>query len=56
MYKIYMTNFHYYLNDTFETLEAAIMHGRHKGFEFSVFKDGYMVGFAEGVALGWRTV
>ena len=56
MYKIYFTNFHYYAQEKFETLEAAIMHGRHKGFEFSVFKDGYLVGFAEGAALGWRTV
>lgn len=56
MYEIWYTNFQRLDDSVFETLEDAITHGRSKGFEFSVFFDGDMVGYANGVSLSWNEV
>lgn len=56
MYELYWTNFRYLSDDVFDTLDEAIAYGRSKGFEFSVFLDGDMVGYAQGVALDWHQV
>jgi hypothetical protein len=40
MYKCYLTNFGWYLQGEFKTVEDAIAHGKVKGFEFLVFKTG----------------
>lgn len=54
MYELYFTNFGYHADDVFDTLGEAIEFGKNKGFEFSVFKDGDMVGYASGVSLSWH--
>lgn len=54
MYELYWTNQNYLADQVFETLDEAIEYGRSKGFEFSVFLDGDMVGFASGVSLAWN--
>jgi hypothetical protein len=42
MLRIHVTNFGYFLEATFDNLEAAINHGRSKGFEFSVWRERQM--------------
>jgi hypothetical protein len=54
MYEIYFANFGYYSDDVFDTLGEAIEFGKNRGFEFSVFKDGDLVGYASGVNLSWH--
>ena len=54
MYELYWTNHNYLADQVFETLDEAIQYGRSKGFEFSVFLDGDIVGFASGPSLGWN--
>lgn len=36
MFRIFMTNFGYWRDETFETLREALDFGKSKGFEFSV--------------------
>ena len=55
-YELYWTNFQYLSDVVFDTLDEAIAYGRSKGFEFSVFLDGDMVGYAQGVSLNWHEV
>lgn len=54
MYEIWYSNFHYLDHNAFETLDEAIAHGRSKGFEFQVYFDNDLVGYAEGVSLTWH--
>jgi hypothetical protein len=42
MFRIHMTNFGYFLEATFDNLEAALNHGRSNGFEFSVWRKTEM--------------
>lgn len=43
MFKVYLTNFYYFLDGDFTTLEEAKHRGRKAGFEFSILKDGNTV-------------
>lgn len=56
MYEIWYSNFHYLDHNAFETLDEAIAHGRSKGFEFEVYFDNDLVGYAEGVSLTWYDI
>ena len=55
MLKVYFTNFHYYADQVFETLEAALEYGKSKCFEFSVSEPGGDVGVRNIVAT-WSPV
>lgn len=54
MYHIFLINFGYYLDQTFDNLDAAIAFGKSKGFEFSVYKSGLLIGSATGVSFSWK--
>lgn len=54
MYEVWNINSSYLYHDIFDSLEDAILYGRSKGFEFSVFFDGDLVGSATGVTLSWK--
>ena len=55
MFKVYLSNFHYYLPQTLDTLEEAIKLGRDKGFAFCVYRaDNSFVGYCDGVNLSWH--
>ena len=56
MYAIYMMNFQYFYNDLVSTLEEAIDLGRKIGFEFSIWKDGTLVGSCSGSNLQYHPV
>lgn len=45
MYKVYWTNFGYYSQEEFTTLDAARNYGKSKCFEHSVHFNGEMVGY-----------
>ena len=53
MYELWYTNFKYLDDKVFDSLDDAIQYGKSRGFEFSVFLDGDMVGYTEGVSLTW---
>ena len=53
MYELWYTNFKYLDDKVFDCLDDAIAYGKSKGFEFSVYLDNDMVGYAEGVNLTW---
>lgn len=56
MYSCYVINFKYFYNDIKPTLKEAITYGRSKGFEFSVWEKGKIVGHCTGVSLNWIPV
>ena len=45
MYKVYWTNFGYFSQEEFTTLEAAKKHGVDKFFEHQIYFNGEMVGY-----------
>jgi hypothetical protein len=47
-YRVYFSNFDYYAQDTFATVEAAIEYGKSKCFEFSVSCTGHPLIYAWG--------
>jgi hypothetical protein len=53
MFEIWWNNSAYLAEEIFENLEDAISFGRSKGFEFTIFRDHDMVGYAIGVTLEW---
>ena len=36
MYKVFLTNFGFYLQEEFDNIDEAIQYGRNSGFEFHV--------------------
>lgn len=54
MYKVYWTNFGYYSQEEFTTLDAARNYGKSKCFEHSVHFKGEMVGYWTTFG-GWHT-
>lgn len=52
-YEIYFTNFGYFHEQTFDTIDEAVEFGKERGYEFSVheFPGGKMVGACLGVSL-----
>lgn len=53
-FRVHLTNFDYYLEPYFETLDAAVTAGRQRGFEFAVYTNyGDLIGSASGVNLSW---
>jgi hypothetical protein len=41
MYHVYLTNFQYFAQDTFDTIEAATAYGLATGFEFQIYTGPY---------------
>jgi hypothetical protein len=39
MFRCYLTNFGFYLQDDKDDLEEAIAYGKSKGFDFTVYRD-----------------
>lgn len=58
MFKIYMINFGYFLDETFPSIVEAVMFGREKGFEFSVHEcdRGKIIGSCTGASLTWKGI
>jgi hypothetical protein len=58
MFSVYFINFQYFMQDSFETLEAAVARGKKAGFEFTVYThtgdNAYHAKDAEVVA-SWST-
>lgn len=52
-YEIYVTNFGYFYDQQFDTIEQAYEYGKSKGFEFSVHETdgGKLVAWAAGPSL-----
>jgi len=51
MYRVYYTNFQYFADALFETLQEAIQFGKSKGLEFQVYEPNKLVAYAEGFSL-----
>ena len=59
MFRCYSINMGYWLDPVFDTLKEAIVYGRSKGFEFSVYSKEAVAwkyeGACAGVSLTWRS-
>lgn len=55
MFKVYWTNFGFFSQEEFASLDAARHYGEGKCFDFSVYQNGHMVGYWS-VLSGWRAV
>jgi len=56
MYEVWNINSSYLYHDVFDSLEDAILYGRSKGFEFSVFFDGDLISSYTGVTLSRKGI
>lgn len=53
MFRCYLANFGYFLDNEYPTLEEAISYGRTKGYEFIVYHNNTPIGSCRGVGLSW---
>ena len=44
MFRVFLTNFGYYVDGEFNTLDEAKVRGRKTGFEFTVYRADDLVG------------
>ena len=51
MYRCFVYNFGYFLDDEFETIKEAVEYGRSKGFEFLIYHDKMVIGSCSGPSL-----
>ena len=47
-YRVFLTNFQFFLQETFDNIDEAIQYGRNTGFEFHV-SDGENVVYSRGI-------
>lgn len=51
MYRCFLFNFGYFLEDEFKTLTEAVEYGRSKGFEFLIYHDKTVIASCSGPSL-----
>jgi hypothetical protein len=56
MYRNWLINFNYFIEENYDTIEEAIAGGKKGGFEFSIIRisDGIIVGACIGVGLSFK--
>lgn len=48
MFRVYLTNFGFCLQETFDNIDEAIQYGRNSGFEFQV-SNGSEIVYSRGI-------